>query len=313
MTSSAFSFDDTDLFLYSSDLDLDLDDNLETMQLTDEDIRDILTLPSLSEDPPTQPEKEKEAMLNTPPPTSLLELALNGTISRSPSPLEMPAPEQQPNPTQPDQPPQSDQTIDSQMTEMPKLYLAQVIKPPSLLEVKLFCRQEVIMLSGLLFLGSLTTPFIPGCFQTAHIWDHILDQTYKHLKKIKPFNKLHQFYRLTIDHPIFTFLAQDSTPYSLTKKHLTAKRNPTVPRPLYTMNENLIVTLTFTMDIVPYGSNTPKDMFGPTSNKPSILNRLGPKRPRTPESPSSVEILEAPLPKKKRQFFAKRKSPQIKH
>ena len=294
-------FDDFDLFLYSSDIDLDLDDNLETVSLTDEDIRDILTLPNLTEDPPVIQTKEAEQEPESQPTTSLLEMALTGQIARSPSPL-----------IQSTQPQQQEQPIDSQPTDTPKLYLAQVIKPPSLLEVKLFCRQEVIMLSGLLYLGALTVPYLPGCFQTIHIWDSILDQTYKHLKKLKPFNKLHQFYRLVIDHPIFTFLAQDSTPYSLTKKHLTAKRNPSVPRPLYTLNENLIITLTFTMDIAPYGSTKPTDMFGPTPTKPSILNRLGPKRPRTPESTSSVEILEHSSPKKKRQFFSKRQ-PQINH
>lgn len=292
-TQARNALDDLDLLLYDSDFEYDFDDSLETISLTDADIRDILTLPpttdeSTARDTDVVMEQERPPSPDqTRQPEVIQPIA---TIPRSPTPSTSTATVQ---PCEPQASPQ-------------KLYLATIIKPPSLMEVKMFCRQEVIMLSGLLYLGSLTLPYLPGCLQTSHIWDDIIGQTMNHLKKLKPFNKIHPFYRLVIDHPIFTFLTQDGTPYSLTKKHLTSKRNPSVPRPLYTVNENLVVTLTFTMDIAPFGSTTSADMFGPAKAKLPITQRLGPKRPRTPDSSAPghpVHVTCEPEMKKRRHFF----------
>jgi hypothetical protein len=294
-------FDDIDLLLYSPSMDFEFDDdmdgNIETSTFTDADLRELL---SLAPDDETDQEEPRVEKTKTPEPQSIpatqpdtLDQAMMAVCNQ---PLSPPIPERM-------------ATMDLNQQQQ-QIFLATVIKPPSLMEVKLFCRQEVASNAALLYLGSLTVPFQQGCLQAIQTYDIILGQTINFLKKLKPFNKLQAFYRIVIDHPIFTFIAQGGIPYTMTKKHLTGNRNPQIPRPMYTANENMILTFTFTMDIAPFGSKSSSDMFDSPPPKLTLAQRLGHKRPRTPDSSSTpvAAISCEPAVKKTKTFFQNRKS-----
>ena len=304
--------DDTDLLLFASDDEFNFDDlfgvQLDKIPLTDAEISNILELPVVEgfiitehqgDDSPASPTNVPPLDLEPKFDSSILEslLTVPPTVAEEPC---VPAPT-------PEQPPAS-----SNPTPAPTLFIATVIKPPALIEAKLFCRQEVSTDTGLLYLGHVTTPFLPRCFQTRSVFDAMLAQAVAHVRRLKPFCKVKPYYAITLTHPIFTYITNNGQPFSVTQRFIPAKRNQHMPEPMYTANENLIMTLTFTVDILPYGSPNAKQMFGPPpTDKPPIMSRLGTKRTQEEQqdqakSATNNTPTETVPPKKKRHFFSNR-------
>ena len=301
--------DDTELLLFASDDEFNFDDfinvQLDKIPLTDKEVSDILDLPIVEEiiieevahgdvpavpsvAPTTAPSMDIEPKFDT----SVLEALLLTPKPAEEPHVPTPQPEKQPLPA-------------------PTLFIATVIKPPALIEAKLFCRQELSSDAGLLYLGHVTTPFMPKCFQTRYVFDSMIAQAAAHVRRLKPFSKVKPYYAIAITHPIFTYITNNGHPFSVTQRYIPSKRNQHIPEPMYTANENLIMTLTFTVDILPYGSPSAKQMFGPTTtDKPPIQSRLGTKRTQESaldQAQSAVDDTPAENPKKKtKTFFSNR-------
>jgi hypothetical protein len=294
MASSTFKdiFEDIDIIINNDELDFEFDADFLSLgtdkSLTDQEIQDIL---DLSDD------ESELAVINETPPTNIDKVTT--VESEQPKPpkmmIEDPAPKEASSLTLPEV--QTLPVSTSAAQTQTSLYAAIVIKPPAYIDVRFHCRQDVRFHAPTLFLGSFTVPYLSECLRHSRTYQSIMNQGQAYVSTLRPFSKLKPFYSIVLQAPIYTFVTDKGTPYTLPEKSVPLTYASWVPMPFYS-GESVSLTFTAVIDILPFACKNASQaqMFGPTQNI-SPFSRLGPPKRAAPACTSS-KAPSSPKPKK---------------
>jgi hypothetical protein len=186
----------------------------------------------------------------------------------------------------------------------PSLFSIQFPCPPININVALYCRQELKTFANTLYLGSVTTPYLPECLRHARTYHSMLAQAHSHVQTLRPFNKLKPYFVITLTNPSFTFVTDKAQAFTITEKSIPTNTGIWIPKPFFS-GDQIQFTLTVSIDIHPiqrpqtFSTDfiSPFSRLGPPKRERASRFDVPPKARQTPEeeAASKRQRILAPL------------------
>jgi len=148
------------------------------------------------------------------------------------------------------------------------------------LAVRLICQQPEDSRPDNIYLGEIRHPYMFKAIRGCHLYNSIIKDAKTFLLNINPFNKVAEHMRLEMKQPKFTYISDTGVPISLSGSSIPRPYSNSIPEPLYTGCSLAIMTLYFSIDVIP---RAPKKFnrkrMAPDHNGPK------PKRQSLPPTP----------------------------